>query len=400
VQGARTRGHPTALGAIGAMIRGPAPHAVLIVGPPGVGKATLAGDLAAGLLCTATEAAAGPCRACRACRLVEHGSHPDLHRLGPEGPGRQVVIGGAGSKSRGVRDLITDLALLPVEGGARVAIVDGASRMNEDAQAALLKTLEEPPDGVTIVLCADAEEPLMPTIRSRCARIRLGPVATRDVEGILADAVSVEPALAARLARISGGRPGIALAWAADPDALRARDELVRTLLDLADQRPAVRLAAVRAAMTLASSMEPALATDRDVTAVTRATRGRTAPPPAASSERPSDPDAAEVDDGSTPAVQRAPASERRRAAERLVELWTDVARDIALCQRGIPGAVREIGLLDETSAIAARLDEPAVAEFLEHLGRAAVLLASNVSPELVIDDLALAMPVPTRAAA
>jgi len=400
VQGARTRGHPTALGAIGAMIRGPAPHAVLIVGPPGIGKTTLAADLAAGLLCTATEASARPCRACRACRLVEHGSHPDLHRLGPEGPGRQVVIGGAGSKSRGVRDLITDLALLPVEGGARVAIVDGASRMNEDAQAALLKTLEEPPDGVTIVLCADAEEPLLPTIRSRCARVRLGPVATRDVEGILADAASVEPALAARLARISGGRPGVALAWAADADALRARDELVRTLLDLVDQRPAVRLAAVRAAMTLASSMEPAPATDPDVASVTRSTRGRTARPPSAPSERPSERDAAEVDDGSTAAVQRAPASERRRAAERLIELWTDVARDIALCQRGIPGAVREIGLLDETSAIAARLDEPAVAEFLERLGRAAVLLASNVSPELVIDDLALAVPVPTRSAA
>jgi hypothetical protein len=152
--------------------------------------------------------------------------------------------------------------------------------------------------------------------------------------------------------------------------------------------------------MTLASSIELAPATDQDVTAVTRSTRGRTARPPAASPERPSDADAAEVDDGSTAVVQRAPASERRRAAERLIELWTDVARDIALCQRGIPGAVREIGLLDETSAIAARLDEPAVAAFLERLGRGAVLLASNVSPELVIDDLALAVPVPTRAAA
>jgi DNA polymerase-3 subunit delta' len=80
------------------------------------------------------------------------------------------VIGGAGSKVRGIRDLISELALLPVEGGARVAIVESAQRMNDDAQAALLKTLEEPPTGATIMLCADSEEPLLPTIRSRCAR--------------------------------------------------------------------------------------------------------------------------------------------------------------------------------------------------------------------------------------
>ena len=56
---------------------------------------------------------------------------------------------------RGVRDLLAELVLMPVEGGARVAIIEGADRMNEDAQSALLKTLEEPPSGVTIVLCAD-----------------------------------------------------------------------------------------------------------------------------------------------------------------------------------------------------------------------------------------------------
>jgi DNA polymerase-3 subunit delta' len=310
-----------------------------------------------------------------------------------------VVIGGAGSKSRGVRDLITDLALLPVEGGARVAIVDGASRMNEDAQAALLKTLEEPPDGVTIVLCADAEEPLLPTIRSRCARIRLGPVATREIEAILADAASVEPALAARLARIAGGRPGAALAWSADPDALRARDELVRSLLDLVDQRAAFRLAAVRAALLLASSMDPGTSDETDGATGARSARGRPARASSTPSERPADPEV-EVEDGSPATVQRAPASERRRTAERLVEVWTDVVRDIAVCQLGMPGAAREIGLLDETTAIAARLDGPAIAAFLDRLGRAAVLLASNVSPELVVDDLALAMPGPTRAAA
>src|SRR5262245_8288435 len=142
MDGARTRGHGPALEAIGSMLRGGVPHAVLISGPAGVGKTTLALDLAAGLLCVAPDPAEPPCRACRGCRLVDAGSHPDLHWLRPVGPGGQVVIGAPTdpSKPRGVRDLLGELALLPMEGGARVAIVEGAHRMNEDAQGALLKT--------------------------------------------------------------------------------------------------------------------------------------------------------------------------------------------------------------------------------------------------------------------
>src|SRR6266508_4215218 len=170
----RTRGQDAALAVIGRMVAGSSPHALLITGPPAVGKTMLALDLAAGLLCSAPNPSDRPCRACRSCRLIENGDHPDLHRLAPDGPGGQVVIGDRDDprKPRGIRQLLHDLAFLPVEGPARVAIIEGASQMNEDAQHALLKTLEEPPAGVTIVLCADVEESLLPTIRSRCARIR------------------------------------------------------------------------------------------------------------------------------------------------------------------------------------------------------------------------------------
>lgn len=396
MEGARTRGHPAALAAVASMIRGGAPHAVLLVGPAGIGKTTLALDLAAGLLCTADGVDSRPCGACRACRLVGSGGHPDLHRIGPEGPGRQVVIGGPGARVRGIRDLIAGLALLPVEGGARVAIVEAAHRMNEDAQAALLKTLEEPPPGVTLILCADAEEPLLPTIRSRCARLRLGPVGTREVEAILGEHGVADAPLAARLARIAAGRPGLALAWARQPDALRARDELSRSLLDLLDARPAERLAGVRAAVGRAASL----------TAVSEgATDGAAAAPPAAPAAPSSQsaPDAADAgsdpgDDAGPPT--RTPAAARRRAAEALVALWTDVARDLALCRRGLDRSVRDLGLLDETAATAARLDARDLDAFLDRLGRATVLIVGNVSPELVLDDLALAWPRPRAAAA
>jgi len=406
-----------ATAAVATMIRGRAPHAVLLVGAEGVGKTTLALDLAAGLLCTADDPAARPCGACRACRMVAAGGHPDVHRLAPEGPGRQVGIGGPGARAPGIRDLIGALSLLPVEGGARVAIVESAQRMNEDAQAALLKTLEEPPGGVTLILCADAEEPLLPTIRSRCARLRLGPVGARDIEAILAVHGIVDPPLAARLARASAGRPGLALAWAADPDAMRTRGELARSLLDLADVGPADRLAGVRSAAgraaRLSGTVDPVGATALASGKRAARTGGRgggagrsvASPEPAAETEAPNGPDPGTADAGVGPgddalAPAKTPATERRRAAESLVALWTDVTRDLALCQRGLGRDVRSLDLLDESTAMASRLSEAAVTEFLDRLGRATLLLRSNVSPELVLDDLALSWPRPEAAAA
>jgi DNA polymerase III delta' subunit len=413
MDGARTRGHPGALAAIGSMIRGGGPGAVLLVGPAGVGKTTLAIDLAAGLLCTYADPAARPCGACRSCRLVAHGGHPDLHLLGPEGAGRQVVIGGPGSKVRGVRDLIAELALLPVEGGARVAVIESAHRMNEDAQAALLKTLEEPPTGATIVLCADAEEPLLPTIRSRSARIRLGPVGVRDIEALLAAVAAADPPVAARAARIAGGRPGVALAWVARPDALRERDAIGRTLLDLIHARPADRLAGVRALASTASALvgisdgraldlRPDDAQEGATAPAGKGKRSRGKATAAVADATDADAGPADDDDGDAAGPARAPAAERRRAAEALIALWTDLARDVALCQRGLDRSVRDVGLLDEVRGAATDVDADAVHAFIDRLGLAAVLVAGNTSPELVLDDLALAWPRPvtgTRAA-
>ena len=393
MDGARTRGQAAALGAVTAMIRGPAPQAVLFVGPDGVGKTTLALDLAAGLLCTAS-LPDRPCRVCRGCRMVDRGGHPDLHRLGPAGPGRQVVIGGPDARYRGVRDLVTDLALMPVEGGHRVAVIEGADRMNEDAQSALLKTLEEPPGGVTIVLCADQEARLLPTVRSRCFRVRLGLVGPRDIEAILVDHGLVDPPTAARLGRLAGGRPGLALAYARAPEAVLVRAELTRVLLDLTDARPSARLAAARAAIPRAIALSAALATD-PAAAPARTSRRRGAayrrPHPVAVDGSGEDAVDGSSEESATPI--RTPATERRRGVEVLLGLWTDVARDLALVEAGGPRSVRDTVLLEELGAIATSIAPGAAGEFLQRAGRGAELLASNVSPELILDALVLAWP-------
>ena len=235
---------------------------------------------------------------------------------------------------------------------------------------------------------ADAEEPILPTIRSRCARLRLGPVAVRDVEAILAELGAADAPLAARLARITGGRPGLALAWARDPDALVARDEVVRTLLDLVDARVAERLSGVRAAAAGVARLQPLADPSTAPPALTPGVAKVAEPDQSATGSAADDPDAT-----ASVGLARTPATERRRAAEALIAVWMDLARDIALCQRGLAADVREVGLLDETTAAAGRIAPEDVTAFLERLDRAAVLVRSNVSPDLVVDDLAVHWP-------
>jgi DNA polymerase III delta' subunit len=383
----RTRGHERAVASIRTMVAGRVPHALLISGPAGIGKTTLAFDLAAGLLCDDPDPLARPCRACRGCRLVERGRHPDVHRLAPSGPGDQIRIGARDRPEDGtVRRLASDLVLMSVEGGPRVAIVERADRLTDDAQTALLKTLEEPPAGVTIVLCADDEDRLLPTVRSRAARIRLGPVAIREIEEILADAGVAEPPVAARLARIATGRPGAAWTLAGAPDALAARDEIARSLLDLLVAGPAPRLAAVRDLTVRATDVARAL--DRSAIAVDDPSRLGTVEPAkrgrakgavarasgavarasgaggepsgvsaaSAPGEGDSGSDDSEAIDEPGAAKTSVPAAERRRAAGVVVGLWRELTRDLLLVVLGEERQVRDPALLDDLRAAATNL--------------------------------------------
>ncbi len=371
-----TRGQPGATAAVARAVRAEhVPHALLLVGPPSSGKSTLATDLAAGLMCLAEDPGQRPCRACAACRKVDHGNHPDVHRVLPEGAGGQVRLAQ-------VQALATELVLLPMEGRYRIAIIEGAHRLNPDAQNALLKTLEEPPPRVCIVLCADDESDILPTVRSRCARIRLGPVAGRDIAALLADRGLADASRAAALARASGGRPGLALALALEPDAELVEARLVRRLVDLAGADRRTRLGAATdltgdgALLAAAAERGMARAASGD---------GRVA--------QPDDEMPAESRASAPPAPARLPPAERRRAVARVIETWRSLARDLAVAAAGAPAAVTRSDLLDELVPLAAAMPPDDLVAFLARLDALSAALESYANPELLLDTLLLEWP-------
>jgi len=378
VRGAlKTRGHDRVRATVARWIAAEAPpHAVLLSGPPNVGKTTLAEDLAAGLLCLATDPVDRPCWACAACRKVAHGSHADLHRLVPEGPGGQIRIAAA-------RALSTALSLLPVEGRRRIAIVGAAQRLNEDAQNALLKTLEEPPPGVTIVLCADDEDPILATVRSRCVRLPMPALPPRIIAAFLADRGVDDPARAARIARLAAGRPGVALAIAAQPELEIALGRLARRLLDLTRADRRTRLSAAHELMA-----DGLLLTRLEASGSVGLAEREIAPLHAAAEST--------LDAGTGDATARRPLpspAERRRSVRGLLVVWRGLARDLAVAGRGGRAQVRWIELLNELEGTVATLDAGAVERFLALLERVSALVEGNANPELALDVLLLAWP-------
>ncbi|MCL4560703.1 MAG: DNA polymerase III subunit delta' [Chloroflexi bacterium] len=191
-------------------------HAYLFAGPPGVGRRTLALRFAQSLNCPNPTAPGEPCRTCRTCRQIERMQHPDLFVVRVEPGSRDIKIDQ-------VRALEHSLSLAPYEARYRVALLLDFQQATPGAANALLKTLEEAPSKVILLLTADATENLLPTIVSRCEVLRLRPMPLADLDVALQSRAGVDTHQASLLAHLSGGRYGYALALKETPNALEQR---------------------------------------------------------------------------------------------------------------------------------------------------------------------------------
>ncbi|WP_424140321.1 DNA polymerase III subunit delta' [Roseomonas chloroacetimidivorans] len=280
-------GHDHAASALrDAALSGRMHHGWMLTGPAGVGKATLAWRYARWMLARMPrevppgEAPLFVPPGDPLFARVAAGAHADLRALVPSTgeKGKKVII-----RVEEVRELTRFLAMTPAEGGWRVVVIEALEAMNEQAQNALLKTLEEPPPRAVLVLTSSAPDRLLPTIRSRVRRMDLFPLEQAEMDGVLARWLpDMEPGDRDALARMAAGSPGRALALVEGEGLAMAREvEGFLARLPRPDPRElhalADRLASKRDGTAFVTFFT--LLRDSIAAALRRAGRGEGAPP-------------------------------------------------------------------------------------------------------------------------
>lgn len=230
-------------------ISGQVSHAYLITGPERIGKTTLALEFARLLQCQGRAADdPEPCGVCDSCRKIAAGSHPDA----------RLVIRPADKRILPVdlvREIIHAANLAPTVGPWRIFILPEIERMAAASANALLKTLEEPPERVVLLLTCSEPEALLPTVISRCQLVPTQPPTADVITHALIERWSVEPERAGQLTALAQGRIGWAIDAAQRPELAEARTELLVGLIALTGASRDERL---RAASALASDTDAA----------------------------------------------------------------------------------------------------------------------------------------------
>ena len=330
-------------------------YAYLLVGPPHVGKMTLALNLAQSVNCL--QGPGAPCGSCIQCSRIAAGHHADVRIVavarrekspetggetdGGSGradsievprPGQSTVIG-----IDDVREVLHQVNLKPFEGSRIVVIFDGAESLSEEAANALLKTLEEPPPQVVVLLLTANEESLPSTILSRCQRLVLLPLSKEQLaERLVADHQAGADE-AERLARLSRGCLGWAISALKDPPVLEQREAEIDRLKEACEAGLSLRFGYAAELATLFS---------RD-----------------------------------------------RESAIQLLYLWLRWWRDLLLIKEGVQEFVANNDQVTELSLQATQLTTGRIVQVIKSLNHTIEALQHNANPRLTLEALMVGLP-------
>ena len=307
-------------------------HAYLFMGPPHVGKMTLAVNLAQALNCEQDDP---PCGGCISCLRIASGNHADVQCIDREsgdssGSKKEISIGQ-------IRELQQAAALQPYEGKHRVFIVNGAEYLNEESANCLLKTLEEPPPRVLIILLTVDDSSLLPTIVSRCQRIEFAPVQAPLIERSLIEQWKVAPEKARVLSKLCHGGIGWAISASLDDGILQGRAVKLNELQGL-----------------VAASLEQRFAFAAGL------------------------------------ASQFA---RSRESVEETLRLWLDWWRDLFLIKAGCAEFITNMDSAEELQQEAEGYSLIEIREFIEAILASLKQLELNANPRLVLEVLMLSIP-------
>lgn len=301
-------------------------HAYLFIGAPGVGRRSLALDFAQAINCTQPPSPGEACGTCNICKQIARMQQADLHIIAPEVDGGMIKVDQ-------VRELQRSLILSPYEAKYRVALLLNFHRANANAQNALLKTLEEAPGKVILLLTADSAESLLPTISSRCEILRLRPSGIDSLAAALEERFQVPPQKATVYAHLANGRPGMAIRLIEDTNIQQERLDRLNEFQQLFED-------SIREKLLYSEQL-----------------------------------------------------SKNREALRPIIETWISFLRDILLVQQGRPSHIVNTDRMQEIDAYALKFTNAELLSTLERFVQALDLIEMNASPRLMLDNLFLQLP-------
>jgi DNA polymerase-3 subunit delta' len=333
-------------------------HAYLFVGPTGVGKSTAARALACAVLCDD-----GGCGSCHVCRRIRSATHPDLHLFEPEGVAGYVIDQ--------VRDLIRDIGMRPIEARYKVYILRDAGRLQGAAANAFLKTLEEPPGDVLIVLLANDFDDVLATIASRCHVVRFAPVPAGTARALVVERTGASDSEArAALAATDGVIPH-AIEFLASPGRRNVRAAIIETLkrLSVMDAHDVLQAARSLLAEVKAPVDEVRAVRAEELEAAREfLTRGAVS----------------EIEKRQ----KRELTARERDGITEIMSVTESWLRDCLVLAKGAPELVDNADAADATAEVAGALSVPAALRALDAVRAARERIAYNVSPQLAVEAM------------